>query len=33
MNLKNKKILLTGGWGFLGTHVHRKLIDREVEEH
>ena len=30
INLKNKKILLTGGKGFLGSYVFRKLIDRSV---
>lgn len=30
INLKNKKILLTGGHGFLGQHVYNALIKREV---
>jgi len=32
MNLKNKKILLTGGNGFLGTFVKKELLKRGVEE-
>src|SRR3989338_8451705 len=30
--LKNKKILLTGGKGFLGSYVYKKLIERGVPE-
>ena len=30
MDSKNKKILITGGNGFLGQHVVRKLVDRGV---
>ena len=30
MDLKNKKILLTGGAGFLGQEVYKKLIERGV---
>lgn len=32
MNLKNKKILLTGGNGFLGSFVKKELIKRGVKE-
>jgi len=32
IQLKNKRILLTGGNGFLGTFVFKKLIDRGVPE-
>ena len=32
MNLKNKKILLTGGHGFLGKHVFSELSKREPAE-
>ncbi len=32
INLKEKKILLTGGWGFLGTFVRSALLARGVEE-
>ena len=32
INLKNKKILLTGGNGFLGSYVFRKLIKRGVKK-
>ena len=32
MDLKNKKILLTGGAGFLGKEVHKKLIERGVKK-
>jgi len=32
MNLKNNKILLTGGNGFLGTFVKKELLKRGVEE-
>jgi GDP-L-fucose synthase len=32
MDLKNKKILVTGGAGFLGSHVTKKLIERGVPE-
>ena len=27
---KNKKILLTGGAGFLGSFIHEKLVERGV---
>lgn len=30
INLKNREILLTGGNGFLGSHVLRKLIERGI---
>ena len=32
MNLKNKKILLTGGNGFLGTFVKKELLNKGVKE-
>ncbi len=32
MNLKNKKILLTGGGGFVGRHVYKKLLERGVKK-
>lgn len=32
MNLAEKKILLTGGGGFLGKFVHQKLLERGVPE-
>lgn len=32
MDLKNKKILLTGGAGFLGQVVHKKLLERGVKK-
>lgn len=32
IQLKNKRILLTGGKGFLGSYVFRKLIERGVSE-
>ncbi len=32
INLKNKKILVTGGAGFLGSYVVKKLIERGVAE-
>jgi GDP-L-fucose synthase len=32
MDLKNKKILLTGGGGFFGKHLFKKLISRGVSE-
>jgi GDP-L-fucose synthase len=28
LNLKDKRVLLTGGRGFLGQHIHRKLLER-----
>jgi GDP-L-fucose synthase len=31
MNLKNKRILLTGGNGFVGKHVYKKLLERGVK--
>jgi len=30
MDLKNKKILVTGGAGFLGSFVVKKLIERGI---
>lgn len=30
MNLKNKKILLTGKSGFLGTHVYKELVENGI---
>lgn len=32
MNLHDKKILLTGGAGFVGQHVYRKLLERGVKK-
>jgi len=32
MNLKDKKILVTGGAGFLGKHLQKKLIERGVKK-
>jgi len=32
MNLKDKKILVTGGAGFVGTHLQKKLIERGVDQ-
>lgn len=32
MNLKNKKILLTGGGGFVGQHVYKKLLEKGVKQ-
>ena len=31
LNLKNKRVLLTGGSGFLGGFVHQKLLDKNAE--
>jgi GDP-L-fucose synthase len=31
MNLANKRVLLTGGSGFLGQYVYKELIDRNVQ--
>ncbi|MBI4994368.1 NAD-dependent epimerase/dehydratase family protein, partial [Candidatus Peregrinibacteria bacterium] len=30
LDIKNKKILVTGGGGFLGSHLIEKLIERGV---
>lgn len=32
MKLKNKKILLTGGAGFVGQHIYKKLIEKKVKK-
>ena len=32
MNLTNKKILITGGHGFVGQHLIRKLLERDVPQ-
>lgn len=32
MELKNKKILLTGGAGFVGQHIYKKLIEKKVKK-
>lgn len=33
MDLKNKQIILTGGSGFLGSHVEKKLLDSGAKPH
>ena len=32
MNLKGKRILITGGCGFLGTHICQGLAKKEIQE-
>ena len=32
MNLKDKRILVTGGYGFLGNHICQRLIKKEIKE-
>ena len=32
MNLKDKRILVTGGYGFLGNHICQRLVKKEIKE-